>query len=325
MPESVSSRLQVDFPAVQTRLNAEEEAVVMETIRNSPTWSQGEQQRAFEQEFTRYVGCADSLAVSSCTSALEMAAALCGLTPEDEVILPAHTFVSSAVPFARTGARLVFADIDPATRLLSAEHVEPCLTEADQGDRGGPPLRFARRHGPDSPPGPGAWPQGGGRRGPGPGRGLQGAQDGVHGGLCRLQLPQPEEHLHPGRGGHADCQRSGGRRAGQEAPLDGQLALCRRPGALLEAGHGKPGERHEGSLALQFLSQRGAVRRGAAVAPASGCDQCPQAGPGRPSVRTPWPMFPSFPFRRCRRATCTPTTCWWPASTAPEGGGRGTT
>ena len=74
MPESVSSRLQVDFPAVQTRLNAEEEAVVMETIRNSPTWSQGDQQRAFEQEFTRYVGCADSLAVSSCTSALEMAA-----------------------------------------------------------------------------------------------------------------------------------------------------------------------------------------------------------------------------------------------------------
>ncbi len=129
MPQSVSPRLQVDFPAVQTRLNAEEEAVVMETIRNSPTWSQGEQQRTFEQEFTRYVGCADSLAVSSCTSALEMSAALCGLTPQDEVILPAHTFVSSAVPFARTGARLVFADIDPATRLLSAEHVKPCLTE----------------------------------------------------------------------------------------------------------------------------------------------------------------------------------------------------
>ena len=128
MPVTLSPRLRVDFPAVQTRLNAEEEAVVMETIRNSPTWSQGEQQQAFEQEFTRYVECADSLAVSSCTSALEMAAALCGLTPEDEVILPAHTFVSSAVPFARTGARLVFADIDPATRLLSAQFVKPCLT-----------------------------------------------------------------------------------------------------------------------------------------------------------------------------------------------------
>lgn len=157
MPESVSSRLQVDFPAVQTRLNTEEEAVVMETIRNSPTWSQGEQQQAFEREFTRYVGCADSLAVSSCTSALEMSAALCGLTAQDEVILPAHTFVSSAVPFARTGARLVFADIDPATRLLSAEHVKSCLTERSKAivvvhlyglpaDMD-PILRLAREHG----------------------------------------------------------------------------------------------------------------------------------------------------------------------------------
>ena len=129
MSSTLSRLLRVDFPSVQTRLNAEEEAVVIETLRNGPTWSQGEEQRAFEREFTQYIGCADSIAVSSCTSALEMAAALCGLAPGDEVILPAHTFVSSAVPFARTGARLVFADIDPATRLLSAEFVKPCLTE----------------------------------------------------------------------------------------------------------------------------------------------------------------------------------------------------
>jgi len=124
-----SQRLRVEHPAVQTRLNEEEEAVVIEILRNSPTWTQGEEQQAFEREFTQYLGCADSLAVSSCTAALEMAAVLCGLSQEDEVILPAHTFVSSAVPFARAGARLVFADIDPATRLLSAEFVKPCLTE----------------------------------------------------------------------------------------------------------------------------------------------------------------------------------------------------
>ena len=195
MPATLSPRLRVDFPAVQTRLNAEEEAVVMETIRNSPTWSQGEQQQAFEREFTRYVDCADSLAVSSCTSALEMAAALCGLTPEDEVILPAHTFVSSAVPFARTGARLVFADIDPATRLLSAEFVKPCLTERTKVIVAVHLYGLPVDMDPILPPGPGAWTQGGGRRGPGPGRGLQGAQDRIHGGLCRLQLPQPEEYL----------------------------------------------------------------------------------------------------------------------------------
>ncbi|MCE2516018.1 MAG: hypothetical protein J4F37_13610 [Acidobacteria bacterium] len=38
MPATLFPRLCVDFPAVQTWLNAEEEAVVMETIRNS-FWS----------------------------------------------------------------------------------------------------------------------------------------------------------------------------------------------------------------------------------------------------------------------------------------------
>ena len=54
-------------------------------------------------------------AVSSCTAALELAALLCRLQPGDEVITPAHTFAASVIPFARTGARPVWADIDPDT------------------------------------------------------------------------------------------------------------------------------------------------------------------------------------------------------------------
>jgi hypothetical protein len=46
----------------------------------------------------------------------------------DKVIVPAHTFVSTAVPFARTGAKIVFADIDPDMRVLSAEMVKPCIS-----------------------------------------------------------------------------------------------------------------------------------------------------------------------------------------------------
>ena len=236
MPATLSPRLRVDFPAVQTRLNAEEEAVVMETIRNSPTWSQGEQQQAFEREFTRYVDCADSLAVSSCTSALEMAAALCGLTPGGRGHSPGpHLCVQcrSLCPHRSPAGVRRYRSGHPA----AVGRVRQALPHgADQGDRGGPPLRFARRHGPDSPPGPGAWTQGGGRRGPGPGRGLQGAQDRIHGGLCRFQLPQPEEYLHSGRGRHADHQGCGGRGAGPESsagwatgplPESGSVTGCR--------------------------------------------------------------------------------------------------
>lgn len=128
MTPTTTPQLRVDFPAVQTRLNAEEEAVVIETLRSDPTWTQGEEQKAFEKEFTDYTGCADSIAVCSCTAALELTATLLGLGPGDEVIVPAHTFVSSVVPFARTGAKMVFADIDPAMRVVSAETLRPCVT-----------------------------------------------------------------------------------------------------------------------------------------------------------------------------------------------------
>jgi dTDP-4-amino-4,6-dideoxygalactose transaminase len=62
------------------------------------------------------------------TAALQMAAELCLLNAGDEVVIPSHTFTSSAYPFAERGARLVFADIDPGTRVVGAEHIERVLT-----------------------------------------------------------------------------------------------------------------------------------------------------------------------------------------------------
>lgn len=50
------------------------------------------------------------LLTTSCTDALEMAAILTGVGPEDEVIVPSYTFVSSALAFVRQGAKIVFCD-----------------------------------------------------------------------------------------------------------------------------------------------------------------------------------------------------------------------
>ena len=55
------------------------------------------------------------LLTTSCTHALELAALLLDVGPDDEVIVPAFTFVSTASAFALRGARVVFADVDPAT------------------------------------------------------------------------------------------------------------------------------------------------------------------------------------------------------------------
>mgnify|MGYP002623398646 CR=1 FL=1 len=123
----------IAMPGVQTRLTPEEEQVLLGVLRNASSLSVGvggaPENDAFERDFQQFVGSADAVAVNSCTSALELAAMLSGIGPGDEVILPAHTFVASAVPFARTGAKLRWADIDPETRLISAESVARLINE----------------------------------------------------------------------------------------------------------------------------------------------------------------------------------------------------
>ena len=71
----------------------------------------GPENDAFEKDFASFVSCPDAVAVNSGSSALELCAILSRIGRGDEVILPAHTFVSSAVPFGRTGATLKWADI----------------------------------------------------------------------------------------------------------------------------------------------------------------------------------------------------------------------
>lgn len=125
---NASSLTPIEMTGVQTRLNAEEEQALLKVLREAKSLSAGPEGQALEKEFTELFGCADAVAVNTCTSALELTAVLSGLGSDDEVILPAHTFISSSVPFARTGAGVRWADIDPDTRLLSADTIEPLIT-----------------------------------------------------------------------------------------------------------------------------------------------------------------------------------------------------
>lgn len=69
------------------------------------------------------------LLTTSCTSALEMAAILCDLEPDDEVILPSYTFVSTANAFLLQRAKLVFVDIRPDTLNLDESLIEAAITD----------------------------------------------------------------------------------------------------------------------------------------------------------------------------------------------------
>jgi dTDP-4-amino-4,6-dideoxygalactose transaminase len=75
------------------------------------------------------IGARDVLLTTSCTDALEMTAMLLELGPGDTVIVPSFTFVSTALAFARQGARLLFCDIEPETLGLDPACLDELLDE----------------------------------------------------------------------------------------------------------------------------------------------------------------------------------------------------
>ena len=82
-------------------------------------------------EFLRAeIGAKAAFMTTSCTGALEMTALLMNLGPEDTVIVPSFTFVSTALAFARQGVKLAFADIEPETLGIDPDSVAELLDDS---------------------------------------------------------------------------------------------------------------------------------------------------------------------------------------------------
>lgn len=97
---------------------------LIKVIKNADPLTQGKFLNKFEVNLSRYLKTNNIFAVSSAASALEIIALLLDLKKEDEVIIPAHTYCASAIPFARNGAKIVWADIDFNSRTIDVEDVK---------------------------------------------------------------------------------------------------------------------------------------------------------------------------------------------------------
>jgi perosamine synthetase len=76
-----------------------------------------------------YLGCRHALAVTSCTTGLEMALRALGIGAGDEVIVPDYTYPATADVVAIVGARIVLVDISCDTMLIDYDALEAAITE----------------------------------------------------------------------------------------------------------------------------------------------------------------------------------------------------
>lgn len=75
---------------------------------------------SFEAEFAEYCEASHCVGVASGTEALALTLSACGIGPGDEVIVPAHTFATSALAVLQAGATPVLCDVDDGTGLIDA-------------------------------------------------------------------------------------------------------------------------------------------------------------------------------------------------------------
>ena len=97
------------------------------TCRNT-SFSLGDEVASFEREFASYCEAKHCVALNSGTSALHLALLAAGVGPGDEVITSPNTFIATAEAIAYTGAKIVFADIDPRSGNLDPRLAEAAIT-----------------------------------------------------------------------------------------------------------------------------------------------------------------------------------------------------
>lgn len=89
----------------------------------------GPQVKEFEEAFARFCGVSHCVGVANGTDAIELSVRALGLGPGDEVIVPANTFIASALGVVRAGAKPVIVDCD------EYQLIDPAKIEASIGNR----------------------------------------------------------------------------------------------------------------------------------------------------------------------------------------------
>ncbi len=115
--------LKAQYQSIRVEINAALQSVLDETC-----FILGPPVARFEQKFAAFCGVEHCIGVASGTDALQLIFRAMELRPGDEVILPAFTFVATALGVSLAGGQPVLVDVRQEDGLIDPEQIEAAIT-----------------------------------------------------------------------------------------------------------------------------------------------------------------------------------------------------
>ncbi len=115
------------IPLIKPFINGDIKKKVLEVLEGG-FLTEGAVTKKFEDVFANYVQAKNAIAVTSCTTGLEIALRALSIGPGDEVIVPDYTYPATATVVTIVGAHCVIVDVDATNMLINYDAIETAIT-----------------------------------------------------------------------------------------------------------------------------------------------------------------------------------------------------
>ena len=117
----------VDLKSQYTRLKSDIDKAIAEVIDQS-NFIKGSALKNFEQELAQYLNVKHVIGVGNGTDALQIALMSLDLSPGDEVIVPAFTYIASAEVISLLGLKPIMVDVDLSNFNILTQNLDKVIT-----------------------------------------------------------------------------------------------------------------------------------------------------------------------------------------------------
>ena len=117
------------IPYGKQTLDEKDKQAVINVLEDNTFLTTGPKVKEFEEKVCNYVGCNYGVAVNSGTAALHCATFAANIQKDDEVIVPAISFVATSNVVLYQKGIPVFCDIDPETLNIDVNKIETLISE----------------------------------------------------------------------------------------------------------------------------------------------------------------------------------------------------